>query len=309
MTNVFALLRVVLPVAGCAAAVAGLAISPTLAEQDWMPVIASTNVDGTQLSRQSGAASGWDPLVLKGPKQFAPITTQSISPRVAEQRDRGVIWNQPMLTPQQAVPAPARAEPQRQAVPVPQPQPVSVSQRAVPQEDTAPAVPQASQKPSPAPLPGPLPVTITAPALAPSGAGQQYCINIADTAADARFAWQKKTLAEIEQELDRRIALLEQRAKEYREWLARRDEFAKKAQGTLVEIYTKMRPDAAALQLVAMDDETAAAVLTKLKPRNASAILNEMPASHAARLTTTIAGAGKINPDTTSDIPSTGGKS
>ncbi|MGE8943219.1 MotE family protein [Leptospira interrogans] len=309
MTNVFALLRVAVPVAGCAAAVVGLAISPTLAEQDWIPVIASTNVDGAQFSRQSGAASGWDPLVLKGPKQFAPITTQSISPRVAEQQDRGVIWNQPMLTPQQAVPVPARAEPQRQAAPVPQPQLVPTSQRVAAQEDAASTVPQAAQKSSPAPLPAPLPVTVTGPAVTPSGAGQQYCINIADTAADARFAWQKKTLGEIEQELDRRIALLEQRAKEYREWLARRDEFAKKAQGTLVDIYTKMRPDAAALQLAEMDDETAAAVLTKLKPRNASAILNEMPASHAARLTTTIAGAGKINPDTAADIPSTGGKS
>jgi flagellar motility protein MotE (MotC chaperone) len=48
-----------------------------------------------------------------------------------------------------------------------------------------------------------------------------------------------------------------------------------------------------------MDEETAAAVLTKLNPRNASAILNEMPAAQAARLTGTIAGAARVTPDKT----------
>ena len=46
-----------------------------------------------------------------------------------------------------------------------------------------------------------------------------------------------------------------------------------------------MRPDAAAQQLAAMDEETAAAVLTKLDPRIASIILNEMDRAQAARLT------------------------
>ena len=37
-------------------------------------------------------------------------------------------------------------------------------------------------------------------------AARQYCVNIANAAADARFAWQKKTLADTEQELEKRIA-------------------------------------------------------------------------------------------------------
>src|SRR5581483_3804118 len=65
----------------------------------------------------------------------------------------------------------------------------------------------------------------------------------------------------------------EEKTAELQAWLARREEFSKKAQAAVVTIYARMRPDAAAAQLVAMDEETAAAVLTKLDPRNASASL------------------------------------
>ncbi len=124
---------------------------------------------------------------------------------------------------------------------------------------------------------------------------REYCPNIADAAADARFAWQKKVLAEIEQEIAKRLELLEAKTAEYQRWLARRDEFSKKAQESVVTIYARMRPDAAAAQLVAMDEETAAAVLARLDPRNASAILNEMDPTQAVRLTATISGAANVN--------------
>lgn len=138
---------------------------------------------------------------------------------------------------------------------------------------------------------------------------EDYCASIADAAADARFAWQKRTLSEMEKELEQRIVILEKRTAEYREWLARRDAFVKKAQESLVRIYTRMRPDAAASQLAAMDEETAAAVLTKLNPRNASAILNEMPPGPAARLTMTLAGAAKVPPEESSAPAARGGRS
>lgn len=140
-----------------------------------------------------------------------------------------------------------------------------------------------------------------------TGPAQDYCVSIADAAADARFAWQKQTLGEMEKELERRIAILETRTAEYREWLARRDAFVEKAQHSLVRIFARMRPDAAASQLAAMDEETAAAVLTKLDPRNASAILNEMPPGSAARLTSTIAGAAKVDNADENSAPAPGG--
>jgi len=128
-----------------------------------------------------------------------------------------------------------------------------------------------------------------------SRSAREYCAHIADAAADARLAWQKKTLNDLEQEIGKRIAQLEAKTAEYQMWLARRDEFSKKAHDSMVTIYARMRPEAAAAQLVAMDEEMAAAVLTKLDPRNASAILNEMDAARAARLTATIGGAANVN--------------
>ncbi len=137
-----------------------------------------------------------------------------------------------------------------------------------------------------------------APAEAPEGEAKMardYCNNIVDAASDARFAWQKKVIAELEQEVAKRVEVLEARTSEYQRWLARRDEFSKKAQETVVTIYARMKPESAAAQLVAMDEETAAAVLTKLDPRNASAILSEMEPTQAARLTATISGASNVN--------------
>jgi flagellar motility protein MotE (MotC chaperone) len=55
-----------------------------------------------------------------------------------------------------------------------------------------------------------------------------------------------------------------------------------------------MRPDAAALQLQSLDEETAAAVLVKLDARTASAVMNEMDPMQAARLTSIISGASKL---------------
>lgn len=127
-----------------------------------------------------------------------------------------------------------------------------------------------------------------------SDLAHRYCVNIATAAADARIAWQKAKLAEKEKEIGKRIAALEAKAAEYKEWLKRRDEFARKATETLVQIYAQMEPDAAALQLAAMREETAAAILVKLDPQASGAILTEMQPGKGARLTGTIAGAARV---------------
>ena len=125
----------------------------------------------------------------------------------------------------------------------------------------------------------------------------QYCMNIADAATDARHAWQKEQLTALEKEIEERIKVLEQKRAEYEEWLRRRNEFLEKADESIVAIYSRMRPDAAALQLANMDDETAAAILTKLNPRSASAVLNEMEPARAAQLTGVMADSTKRNQD------------
>lgn len=124
---------------------------------------------------------------------------------------------------------------------------------------------------------------------------RQYCANIANAAADARYAWQAKQLADLEGQIKQRIADLEAKQAEYKTWLSKRQEALKAAEKSLVGIYAKMRPEAASSQLSALDDTTAAAVLAQLSARGASAILNEMDAKRAARLANAIA--GNLPPD------------
>lgn len=266
---------------------AGLSGPVGAAEGSWRPTIS--------LPSQKAAANTADLTVSSNAE---PSASAAKSPDLLQQSAR-------QLAPARLQPAanPERPSPDSNLAPL------IVAQRQVgsglvppPARAGAPADPPADQA-IPAPVPASLGASPEAagtsgraelPSTPPSKIAQQYCINIADAAADARFAWQKKTLAEIEQELDKRIAMLEERTAEYQKWLAQREEFVRKARENLVGIYSRMRPDAAASQLVAMEEETAAAVLTKLDPRNASAILNEMNPAQAARLTAIIAGAAKV---------------
>lgn len=120
-----------------------------------------------------------------------------------------------------------------------------------------------------------------------------YCSNILDAASEARAAFRLKKLKDIEAEIEKRIAALEEKSQEIKSWLERREKFIDKAQGQLVAIYKQMRPDAAALQLAVLDEMTAAAILLKLKPRTASSILNEMDPKLAARLASFVSYAAK----------------
>lgn len=167
--------------------------------------------------------------------------------------------------------------------------------------DTPPAQPDASGAPAAAAAdapaqdgsffkkPGPL------DALPPNAtAAQQYCFNTTDSAADARFAWQTKQIKDMEAELDKRIQRLHVKTEEYKAWLERRDAFSRKAHEKLVGFYSRMRPDAAAVQLATIDENVAAAVMTKLETKVASAIMGEMDPERAAKIATIISGAAKV---------------
>lgn len=117
-----------------------------------------------------------------------------------------------------------------------------------------------------------------------------YCESIRVPAQEARVRWQAQALLDIEDRIEERMRELAALRGEYEQWLARREEFLRKAEDGVIEIYARMRPDAAAAQLASMDNETASAVIAKLNPRQASAILNEMEPGRAAQLTKTVAG-------------------
>lgn len=122
-----------------------------------------------------------------------------------------------------------------------------------------------------------------------------YCENIADAAEEARVAIRARYLKKLETRIEDRMTALEVKRMDVEKWMKRREEFIERAQRNLVEIYTAMRPEAAAQQISIMDDETAAAILLKLKPRVASAILNDIKPKRAARLAAVIAGSAKIH--------------
>lgn len=160
---------------------------------------------------------------------------------------------------------------------------------AAPAAGAAPAADALAQDGSFFKKPGPL------DALPPNAtAAQQYCFNTTDSAADARFAWQTKQIKAMEAELDKRIQRLHLKTEEYKSWLERRDAFSRKAHEKLVGFYSRMRPDAAAVQLATIDENVAAAVMTKLETKVASAIMGEMDPERAAKIATIISGAAKI---------------
>lgn len=120
---------------------------------------------------------------------------------------------------------------------------------------------------------------------------EAYCANIVDAARDQRYLLQKKELGELQAQVNERIKLLEKRRDEYQEWLEKREDFLRVAEGTLITIYKKMKPDAAATQLALVKPEIAAAVIMKLDARMSSSIFNEMDAEKAAMLAGIIADA------------------
>jgi flagellar motility protein MotE (MotC chaperone) len=119
----------------------------------------------------------------------------------------------------------------------------------------------------------------------------RYCANVAPSIAEARAAWQTKRLNELDAQVRQRIADLEKAETAAREWIAKREELMKAANDDLVAIYAKMQPENAARQISTMDERMAAAILGKLKPTAAGAILDEMEAERASRLAGIIAGA------------------
>ncbi|MDC7743071.1 MotE family protein [Rhizobium binxianense] len=128
---------------------------------------------------------------------------------------------------------------------------------------------------------------------------KQFCTNIADPARDQRYLLQKQELEKLRADIDARVAEMDRRKAEYQDWLKRRDDFLKQAEAGLTDIYRKMKPDVAALQLQEMNIEVASAVIMRLGPRQSSLILNEMDAKKAAAIASVIASAS--DPNTSKD--------
>lgn len=113
---------------------------------------------------------------------------------------------------------------------------------------------------------------------------ENFCGAVAASAASARLAWQEQRIRTLEADLLVKTAELDVKAAEVRQWVQKREQLLAKASDNLTAIYAKMKPEAAAAEMQAMDDEEAAALLAKLKPAVAGAVMSEMDPARAARL-------------------------
>jgi flagellar motility protein MotE (MotC chaperone) len=123
---------------------------------------------------------------------------------------------------------------------------------------------------------------------------EQYCSSVLDAASAAQLAQQKGELEKAQQEVDNKIARLTAKTSELKRWMKKREDFSAQVTDSLVQIYSKMDPDAAAAQLTAMDEFVAAAIMSKLPIKAASLIMTEMEATKAARLSAVLASAADL---------------
>lgn len=122
---------------------------------------------------------------------------------------------------------------------------------------------------------------------------EKFCTGIADAARDRRYALQAVELKKLQEDVDKRIAALEEKRKQYEDWMARREKFLALAQENVVKIYSAMKPDAAAERLAELNVHLAAGILMKMESRKAGVILNEMNSKAAAALTGIMASAAR----------------
>jgi flagellar motility protein MotE (MotC chaperone) len=139
----------------------------------------------------------------------------------------------------------------------------------------------------------PLDLSVPVPVSTNDSEIQRFCSNIADAARDRRYQIQAQELTKLQADIDSRIQALEDKRKEYEDWLKRRNDFLAQAEDGVVAIYSRMRPDAAAERLAELDAELAAGILMKLETRKAGVILNEMERKAAAQLTSVMASAAR----------------
>lgn len=114
---------------------------------------------------------------------------------------------------------------------------------------------------------------------------ERFCSNIADSARDRRYVMQAEELKTLQQDIESRMKLLEDKRAEYESWMNRREKFIEQATENVVKIYAGMKADAAAERLAQLEASLAAAILLKLEPRKSGVILNEMDSKAAATLT------------------------
>jgi flagellar motility protein MotE (MotC chaperone) len=124
----------------------------------------------------------------------------------------------------------------------------------------------------------------------------RFCKNISSLASEQRYAWQLRNLISMQNDIDERIEKLEALRADVQDWIDKRDKVLSDVKEHIIQVYERMRPEAAAERLASVEDDVAIALLAKMKPRVVSAILNEMDAAKASELTQAMASLVEIKP-------------
>jgi flagellar motility protein MotE (MotC chaperone) len=262
----------------------------------------------------SGLMTALNPIARAWREEPPAVQPEAETKAAPPNRDPRPVAIAPRASPRLAVARPAKPRPARETAMLPDPtvtgaiaqapSPAQPVQEPQPRPPAAPAAaataPPAKTKPDATPKPkadaaakpAPKPAAPASAAAEPGADGEaaQFCRNISDAASDARFSWQVRVLEQLDKQVKESVDRLEIKRAEYEDWLKRREDFLKKVEDGVVEMYGRMRPEAAAPQIASMTEEVALSVLMKLKPRVSSAILSEMEPARAARLTDSLAG-------------------
>ncbi|MDE2361481.1 MAG: hypothetical protein KGM42_02290 [Hyphomicrobiales bacterium] len=111
-----------------------------------------------------------------------------------------------------------------------------------------------------------------------------FCAVNGPAAVEARIAWQSADLKELEARLATKKEELARQIEDLRQWIDKRNGLLAKASDEVVAIYARLKSDAAAQQLSAMPEDVAVGIISRLSPKNAGAIFDEMAPEKAARL-------------------------
>lgn len=113
---------------------------------------------------------------------------------------------------------------------------------------------------------------------------KKYCKANTKSITLAKIAWQRAKLKKIGSQLDGKITILNKKVAAYQTLLKSISEQRRLVKERVVKIYVAMRPDAAAVQLSRMEEDTAIKVLSLMDAKRASLIMNEMHPPKAAKL-------------------------
>ena len=122
-----------------------------------------------------------------------------------------------------------------------------------------------------------------------------YCDAIVDDARERRYALKLREIEAAAAKLGEQAEAVEMQSAALKNWVTRREEFAKQATTKIVEIYANMRPEASASRLQKLDINLAASILLAISPRQASPILNEMDEKSAATITAVMAASARMD--------------